>query len=241
MTISLAGKRILITGATGAVGGAVAEACRQAGAWVAGSYLTNQEAARQMESQGVRMWQADLTDRAKARELVAQALKEAGGLDALVYAAGNTRDRTLAKLTDEDWDEVMRLHLEGLVACCQAALPSMRAQRKGKVVAVGSQSGLTGRVGQANYSAAKAATVAFVKSLAREEGRFGVTANVVCPGFVDSKMTRAAPQEAWERARASSALGTISSVEVVASFAVWLLSDLCFGVTGQLFQLDSRV
>ena len=123
----------------------------------------------------------------------------------------------------------------------QAALPVMRAHRSGKILAIGSLSGLIGRVGQANYSAAKAAMIGFIKSLAKEGGRFGVAANVLLPGFIDSKMTRAAAPEVWERAKAASALETVSSVEVVSSFAVWLLSDLCRGVTGQVFQLDSRI
>lgn len=187
------------------------------------------------------MVQADLSDRTQARRCVAEVLREAGHLDALVYAAGNIRDRTLAHLTDADWDQVQKLHLDGLFACSQAVLAPMKERRSGKLVAIGSLSGTIGRAGQANYAAAKAATVAFIKSVAKEAGRFGVSANVVCPGFVDSRMTRSAPPEAWERAKTDSALGTISSVEVVASFTTWLLSDLCRGVTGQVFPLDSRV
>jgi NAD(P)-dependent dehydrogenase (short-subunit alcohol dehydrogenase family) len=241
MTISLTGKRILITGATGAIGSAITFAAREAGAWVMGSYLQNETRAREMEATGILMARGDLSDRAQAGDLVKQALEQAGSLDGLVYSAGNTRDRTLLKMSDPEWDEVMRLHLDGLMACCRAALPGMQERRQGKIVAIGSQSGLTGRVGQVNYSAAKAATVGFIKALAREAGRFGVTANVVCPGFIESQMTRSAPPEAWERAKAASALGTISSVETVASFTAWLLSDLCSGVTGQVFQLDSRI
>lgn len=241
MDISLVGKKILITGATGAVGGAIAEAAREAGAWVAGSYLQDEARAREMGVRGLCMVRSDLTDCKQARGLVRQVLDQAGHLDALVYAAGNARDRTLLKMTDAEWDEVLRLHLDGLAACCRAVLPGMQERRQGKIVAIGSYAGLTGRVGQANYSAAKAGTIGFIKALAREAGRFGVTANVVCPGFVDSKMTRGAPPEAWERAKVASALGTVSSVEVAASFATWLLSDLCFGVTGQVFQLDSRI
>ena len=241
MHIALSGKRILVTGATGAIGSAVARAAREAGAWVMGSYLKNGTQARELEAAGILMKQADLSDRAAAAGLVRHALEKAGSLDGLVYSAGNTRDHTLLKMSDPEWDEVMKLHLDGLVACCRAVLPGMQERRQGKIVAIGSQSGLTGRVGQANYSAAKAATVGFVKSLAREAGRLGVTANVVCPGFIESRMTRSAPPEAWERAKAASALGTVSSVETVASFIAWLLSDLCSGVTGQVFQLDSRI
>ena len=241
MDISLTGKHILIAGATGAIGGAVARAAREAGAWVMGSYLKNETQARELEGAGILMKQADLSDRAAAAGLVRHALGKAGSLDGLVYSAGNTRDHTLLKMSDLEWDEVMKLHLDGLVACCRAVLPGMQERRQGKIAAIGSQSGLTGRVGQANYSAAKAATVGFVKSLAREAGRFGVAANVVCPGFIESRMTRSAPPEAWERAKSASALGTVSSVETVASFTAWLLSDLCSGVTGQVFQLDSRI
>ncbi len=241
MVISLTGKKILITGATGAIGGAILEAAREAGAWSAGSYFRDEPQAERLRTQGILMEKADLTDRDQARAFVHRIVSSTGDLDALVYCAGNTRDHTLPKLTDEEWDEVFQLHLEGLVACTQALLPSWQNRRSGKLIAIGSMSGEVGRVGQAHYSAAKAATVAFVKSMAKEMGRFGITANVVCPGFVDSKMTRAAPPQAWERAKTDSALGTISSVEVAASFVTWLLSDLCTGVTGQLFNLDSRI
>ena len=241
MDISLAGKRILVTGATGAIGSAIVETARECGAWVGGSYFSNEEKARELKAKGVVMVRTDLSRKEQGRELIRQMLEQAGYLDALVYTAGNTRYRTLLKMTDSEWEEVMGLHLDGLAACCRALLPSMQERRQGKLIAIGSQSGLTGRVGQTNYSAAKAATVGFIKSLAREAGRFGVTANVVCPGFIESKMTRGAPPEAWEQAKAASALGTISSVEVVASFTTWLLSDLCTGVTGQVFQLDSRI
>ncbi|MBI3616282.1 MAG: SDR family oxidoreductase [Candidatus Omnitrophica bacterium] len=240
MNISLEGKRVLVTGATGAVGGAILTAARESGAWVAGSYFQSEAEADHLRAQGVFMVQADLADRSQTRKCVASVLEQ-GPLDALVYAAGNTRDRTVLKLTDSDWDEVLKLHLEGLVACSQAVLVPMRERRGGRIVAIGSLSGLIGRPGQANYSAAKAATIAFMKTIAREVGRFGITANVVCPGFIDSRMTRSAPPEAWDRAKADSALGTISSVDTVASFTTWLLSDLAQGVTGQVFQLDSRI
>ena len=241
MVLSLSGKRILVTGASGAVGGTIARAAREAGAWVMGSYLTNEAEAARLSREGIQMERADLSDRQQARSLVQRALEQGGPLDGLVYSAGNARDHTLLKMSDSEWDEVLKLHLDGLAACCKAALPALQERRQGKIVAIGSQSGLTGRIGQANYSAAKAATVGFIKSLAREAGRFGVTANVVCPGFIDSAMTRSAPPEAWERAKAASALGAVSSAETVASFTVWLLSDLCSGVTGQVFQLDSRI
>lgn len=242
MNISLSNKKILVTGATGAIGGAIARALRACGAWVAGSYLRNEEEARRLESEGVKMFRADLSDLQQARRLIQQTLEEtAGSLDGLVYAAGNARDRTLLKLQDNEWEEVLRLHLTGLAVCCRELLPVMQERRSGKILALGSQSGLTGRIGQTNYSAAKAGMIGFIKSLAREAGRFGVTANVLCPGFIDSAMTRAAPPEAWERAKAASALGIISSVETAASFAAWLLSDHCVGVTGQVFQLDSRI
>ncbi|MBI3322161.1 MAG: SDR family oxidoreductase [Candidatus Omnitrophica bacterium] len=241
MTISLSGKKILVTGATGAVGRAVAERLRECGAAVYGSYLASEGPAAEMGRKGIAMRRADLSRREEAKGLVAWALQQAGQLDGLVYTAGNTRDRTFLKMTEEEWDCVLRLHLDGLMACCREALPAMRGKSAGKLVALGSISGTIGRGAQANYSAAKAATVGFIKSIAREVGRHGVSANVVFPGFVDSRMTRSAPPEAWERAKADSAMGRISDAQVAASFIAWLLSDLCRGVTGQVFNLDSRI
>ena len=241
MDISLKRKKILVTGASGAVGRAVAEQALDSGAWVAGSYLQSEEDARALERRGVFMVKADLTSRSQARDMVRAVLAEGGHLDGVVYSAGNTRDRTAAKITDQEWDEVIAVHLNSLFAVTQEVLPVMRERKAGKLVAIGSLSGVIGRFGQPNYSAAKAGVVGYMKSVAKEAGRFGVTANVVCPGFVDSRMTRKIPQEAWERAKNESALGTISSVETASSFIVWLLSDLCKNVTGQVFQLDSRI
>ena len=241
MTISLSGKRVLVTGATGAIGGAIAQAICESDGQVYASYFRDEEGARRLESRCARVFQADLTRRSEARALVLKVLQEAGSLDALVYTAGNARDHTLGKMTDEEWDSVLKLHLEGLAFCAQAILPSMRERKSGKLVAMGSLSGVIGRLGSANYAAAKAGVVGFMKSVAKEAGRFGVSANVILPGFIDSKMTRAAAPEAWDRAKADSALGTISSAGTAASFTVWLLSDMCQGVTGQVFHLDSRV
>ncbi|MBI3318494.1 MAG: SDR family oxidoreductase [Candidatus Omnitrophica bacterium] len=241
MVVTLEGKKILATGATGAIGRSFLEHALEAGAWTAGAYHQSEGEAVLLRGKGVFMLQADLRDRLKARNLIQEVLRECGSLDALVYSAGNVRDRTLLKMTDEEWDDVLRLHLEGLYACAQAVLPSMKARRSGQIVAIASLSGLIGRAGQANYSAAKAGTIGFIKSLAREAGRFGVRANAVCPGFVDSRMTKQAPPEAWERAKADSALGTISTAQVVGSFVTWLLSEHAEGITGQVFHLDSRI
>ena len=241
MNISLQGKRILVTGATGGIGCRIAQTLQDSGAWVAGSYFKDEEKAAELRTRGLHLIQADLRDRSQARSLVAKALQEAGHLDSLVYCAGNTRDRLFATLSDEEWDEVIKLHVEGLVFSVQALLPSMKERGAGTILSFTSMAGLTGRAGQANYAAAKSAALGFIKTIAREMGRFGITANAVSPGFIDSKMTRQAPPEVWERAKADSVLGKVSSVETVASFTTWLLSDLAQGVTGQLFQLDSRI
>ncbi len=231
-----------MTGATGGIGVAIIGQLLQSGAQVTGSYFQDQSAADALQKQGTCMMRADLGDRLAVRSLVQKTLEQSGGaIDALIYAAGNTRDHTLMKMTDDEWDSVIGVHLTGLVTACKELLPSMQQRKQGKIIALGSQSGLTGRMGQANYSAAKAGAAGFIKTLAREAGRFGVTANLVCPGFVDSKMTRSAPPEAWERAKAASALGTVSSAQTVASFIAWMVSDHCAGVTGQIFQLDSRI
>jgi len=241
MNISLKDKRILVTGATGGVGSAVVQAILSAGGTVIGSYFQDEETADKLRGQGVQMLKADLRDRDQIRSLIQTALGDEGKLDALVYAAGNARDGLFIKMSDTDWDDVLAVHLNGLATALQAVLPSMKKAKAGKLIALGSFGGQTGRVGQANYAAAKAGTVGLVKTIAKEAGRFGVSANVVFPGFIDSKMTQATPPQVWERAKADSAMGRLSLAPVVASFIVWMLSDLCEGVTGQLFPIDSRI
>lgn len=240
----LRGKTILVTGASGAIGSAIVRAAKRDGAWVAGTYLTHQPTPDACPADLLE--RVDVTDRDALTRWVAKALqvilnKMPASIDGLVTAAGGLADRTLAKMTDAEWDTVIASHLTGTANAVRAVLPSMQYQRAGKILTVVSMAGLHGRVGQANYSAAKAGILGFMKSAALELGPWGIEVNALCPGFTPSRMTETVPPEGWERARSASALGTLADAEVAADLVVWLLSDRCRGVTGQIFHVDSRI
>ena len=237
--MGLRGKVLLITGASGAIGSAVVRAAKRDWAWVAGAYRTRRPSPAECPADLLLV--VDVTQRESLTPWVAQALRQTGQIDGLVTAAGNLADRTLAKMTDDEWSTVIATHLTGTFLAVQAVLPSMQHSRTGKIVTVISQAGLHGRVGQANYSAAKAGILGFTKAAAQELGPWGIEVNAVCPGFTPSRMTETVPPEGWERARTASALGTVTDAEVVADVTLWLLSDRCRGVTGQVFTADSRL
>ena len=235
----LRGKTLLVTGASGTIGGAIVRAAKAQGAWVAGTYLAHRPAPEQCPADLLEA--VDVTGREAVIQWVARALQRRGQIDGLVTAAGNLADRTLVRMTEGEWDAVIATHLTGTYHAVQAVLPSMQYHRIGKILTVISVAGLHGRVGQANYSAAKAGVLGFTRSAAQELGPWGIEVNALCPGFTPSRMTAQVPAEGWERSRAASALGILAEAEVAADLAVWILSDRCRGVTGQVFHVDSRV
>lgn len=236
--MGLRGKVLLITGASGAIGSALVRAAKREGAWVAGAYLTHRPESSQCPADLLEL--VDVTQRDAVTQWVAKAVSRTGQIDGLVTAAGNLADRTLVKMTDDEWHSVLATHLTGTFLAVQAVLPSMTYHRLGKIVTVISMAGLHGRFGQANYSAAKAGVLGFTKAAAQELGPWGIEVNALCPGFTPSRMTETVPPKGWARARTASATGTLADAEVAADLTLWLLSDRCRGVTGQIFHVESR-
>lgn len=179
----------------------------------------------------------DVTDKAS----VERAFAPLPQLDLLVHAAGITRDALMLKMSEEDFSQVLEVNLKGAFLCSQAALKIMLPQRRGQLVHIGSFSALDGPAGQANYAAAKAGLIGLTQSLAAEYGPRGIRANCVLPGFLDTKMTRHLLQdEAHARnILATHALGRLNTVQDAARFIAFL--DSLPHVSGQVFQLDSRL
>ena len=179
----------------------------------------------------------DVTDKAS----VERAFAPLPQLDLLIYAAGITRDALMLKMSEEDFSQVLEVNLKGAFLCSQAALKIMLRQRRGHLVLIGSFSALDGPAGQANYAAAKAGLIGLTQSLAAEYGPRGIRANCVLPGFLDTKMTRHLLQdEAHARhILATHALGRLNTVQDAARFIAFL--DSLPHVSGQVFQLDSRL
>ena len=235
----LRGKTLLVTGASGTIGAAIVRAAKREGAWVAGAFLTHPPDPSQCPADTLD--HVDVIQREPVTQWVARCLQARRTIDGLVTAAGTLADRTLVKMTEAEWDTVIATHLTGTYRMVRAVIPSMMHERAGKIITVISVAGLHGRAAQANYSAAKAGIVGFTKAAAKELGSWGIEVNALCPGFTPSRMTETVPPEGWRRARDASAVGVLGDAEVAADLAVWLLSDRCRGITGQIFHVDSRV
>lgn len=161
-------------------------------------------------------------------------------LDLLVNNAGIRRDASFARMTEGEWDSVLAVNLRGAFLCSQRALRIFCKRRAGHIINIGSYSALSGPVGQANYSAAKAGLLALTKSTAREGGRRGVRANCVLPGWLETAFSADAPQAAKDAALAEHALGRFNDPAQAAEFVAFLHQSMP-AVSGQIFQLDSRV
>ena len=232
---SLDGKVALVTGGSRGIGRAIALELGRAGADVVLSYRTGREEAEQVAAEiGGRAVEADVSDAASARALV----EEAGELDVLVNNAGVTRDGVLARMSDDDWREVIDTNLSSVFYTCRAAARSMMKRRAGAIVNVSSIVGIHGNFGQTNYAASKAGIIGFTKSLARELGSRNVRANVVAPGYVRSRLTDVLPEEATKTMLAATPLGRLGDPEDVAGAVRFLCADEARFVTGAVLLVD---
>lgn len=180
----------------------------------------------------------DVRDGAAVGRAVEQITRDRGGLDWAVCAAGIVRDRVSWKMSDAEWDEVLEVNLTGAFRSVRAALPALRRSGSGRVVFVSSINGLRGNFGQANYAAAKAGLIGLARSLAKELARDGVTVNVVAPGFIDTAMTRALPQEVRERAVSRTPLGRVGTPDEVGALVRFLCGDTAGFITGAVVPID---
>ncbi len=190
-----------------------------------------QDVAREAGATAV---QADVSDPAAAKQLVG----EVGELDILVNNAGVTRDGLIARMSDEDWHEVIGTNLNGVFHTCRAAVRGMMRRRSGSIVNISSVVGVHGNPGQTNYAASKAGIIGFTKSLARELGTRGVRANVVAPGYVDTRLTQAISEDMRGLMLANTPLGRFGAPEDVAAAVRFLCSDEASFITGEVLLVD---
>jgi 3-oxoacyl-[acyl-carrier protein] reductase len=232
---SLDGKVALVTGGSRGIGRAIALELGRAGAKVVLSYRTGREEAQEVAAEiGGRAFEADVSDAASAKALV----EEAGDLDVLVNNAGVTRDGVLARMSDDDWREVIDTNLSSVFYTCRAAARPMMKKRGGSIVNISSIVGVHGNFGQTNYAASKAGIIGFTKSLARELGSRNVRANVVAPGYVRSRLTDVLPEEATKAMLDATPLGRLGDPEDVAGAVRFLCADEARFVTGAVLLVD---
>jgi 3-oxoacyl-[acyl-carrier protein] reductase len=234
----------LVTGGSRGIGRAICLALGSKGYRVAVNYARRADAAGEVVQsilsgggQAVAVG-ADVSDEKEVGELFATVAEHFGPVEVLVNNAGIRRDRLLIRMVADDWDEVLAVNLRSAYLCTRAALRGMLRARFGRIISISSAAGLAGNEGQANYAAAKAGLIGFTKSVAREMGSRGITANVVAPGFIGTDLTADLGENRRERAMSRIALGRFGMPEEVASMVGYLASDDASYVTGQVIGVD---
>ncbi|HQW38281.1 MAG TPA: 3-oxoacyl-ACP reductase FabG [Usitatibacteraceae bacterium] len=239
----LNGQVALVTGASRGIGEAVALELARAGAVVVGTSTSEEGAARVTkalaEAGGKGAGRVlDVRDAAACAALADAVAAEFGAVAILVNNAGVTRDNLLARMKDEEWDDIQATNLKSVFVLSRAVLRGMMKARAGRIVNITSVVGHTGNPGQANYAAAKAGILGFSKSLAREVGSRNITVNCVAPGFIETDMTRALAEEQVKRLVEGVPLGRLGRVEDVAAAVAWLCSPGAAYVTGATLHVN---
>ena len=244
----LEGKTALITGATRGIGKGIALKFAAEGANIAFTgrganeeMLAALEATRQeVEALGVKCiaYASDAANFAQTEETVKKVKEDFGSIDILVNNAGITKDGLMLRMTEEQWDTVINANLKSAFNFIHACLPIMMRQRGGSIIHMSSVVGVHGNAGQANYAASKAGMIALAQSVAQEMGPKGIRVNTIAPGFIETAMTEAHPDEVRNEWKKKIPLRRAGQTEDVANTALYLASDLSSYVTGQVFQVD---
>ncbi|HEX9649218.1 MAG TPA: 3-oxoacyl-[acyl-carrier-protein] reductase [Cyclobacteriaceae bacterium] len=240
----LEGKIALITGASKGIGRAIALTFAEHGANVAFTYLSSVEKGEALEKElsarGVKAmgFRSDASDFKTAEELIAGVVREFGSLNVLVNNAGITRDNLLLRMSEEQWDEVLRVNLKSVFNTVKAATKTFMKQKGGSIINITSVVGIKGNAGQANYAASKAGIIGFTKSIAIELGSRNIRSNAIAPGFIETEMTDVLDQNTVQGWRDSIPLRRGGKPDDVANAAVFLASDLSDYISGQVLQVD---
>ena len=237
----LSGKTALITGAARGIGKAIALKYASEGANIAFTDLeVNLDTEKEIAALGVKAksYASNAADFAQTEEVVKAVKEEFGSIDILVNNAGITKDGLMLRMTEQQWDAVIAVNLKSAFNFIHACVPVMMRQRGGSIINMASVVGVHGNAGQANYAASKAGLIALAKSIAQEMGPKGIRANAIAPGFIETAMTAALPDEVREQWKQKIPLRRDGQVENIANVATFLASDMSSYVSGQVIQVD---
>ena len=242
----LKGKVAIVTGASRGIGRHIALQLAQRGADVAINYRSRQseadEVVKEIEANGVRSLaiQADLSQMPAARSLIRQVHDQWGRIDILVNNAGITKDKSMKKLTDDDWNDVLDTNLGSVYATCSEVLKIMMDQKYGRIINITSFVGQAGNFGQANYAASKGGIIAFTKTLALEMAKYNITVNAIAPGFTETEMLAQVPENIRQQIIARVPMDRFGQPEEIARAVVFLAAEGDY-ITGQQINVNGGV
>lgn len=234
----------IVTGSARGIGRAIALELAREGYRVAVNDLRGdgpaQEVLAEIEAAGGAgmVVGADISDSRAAQEMVDQVVKTFGRVDVLVNNAGINKDQLLIRISDEEWDQLIKTNLNGAFYCSRAAIKHMMRKRYGRIIHISSVVGISGNAGQAHYAAAKSGLLGFSRSIAREYGNRNITSNVIAPGYIESNMTAALNTEQTEKILAGIALNRLGTPADIAGVAAFLASPRAAYITGQIIRVD---
>lgn len=229
----------VVTGGTRGIGAAISTTLKAAGMKVAANYGGNDERARAFsEETGIPAFKFDVSDYSACEAGVAKIAEEVGPVDVLVNNAGITRDGTLAKMSQENWQSVIDTNLGSCFNMAKAVFGGMRERGFGRIVNIGSINGQAGQYGQVNYAAAKSGIHGFTKALAQEGARFGITVNAIAPGYIDTDMVAAVPENVLEKIIAKIPVGRLGKADEIARGVAFLVADEGGFITGSTLSIN---
>ena len=229
----------IVTGGSRCIGEAISLALKDMGVRVAANYAGNDEKARAFTDRtGIPAYRWDVGDHQACLDGCAQVAADLGPIDIVVNNAGITRDGTLARMTFDDWNDVMRINLGGCFNMAKATFGGMVERGWGRIVNIGSINGQAGQYGQVNYAAAKSGIHGFTKALAQEGAKYGVTVNAIAPGYIDTDMVAAVPASVLEKIVAKIPVGRLGHAEEIARGVAFLVSEDGGFVTGSTMSIN---
>jgi 3-oxoacyl-[acyl-carrier protein] reductase len=237
-------KVVIVTGASRGIGKAIATLFAESGAHVAFTYLSSVEKGQALEKElsayGIKAkgYRSDASNYQESEDLVNAVVEDFGAIDILINNAGITRDGLLMRMSEEQWDEVMRVNLKSVFNLTKAATKPMMKAKSGSIINLTSIVGIKGNAGQANYAASKAGIIGFTKSVALELGSRNIRCNAIAPGFIETEMTGELNEATVEEWKKSIPLKRGGQAQEVANVCLFLGSDLSSYVTGQTIQVD---